>query len=234
MGLITCGTHKVNQIQSLHNTVRFLSYSHNMDVEGTAWYAVAVGSAFALLVVIRIPGVFGLRIDRIRWLWRVRYPVCQRALPWLSTANLCFLAACVAGNALSIVVSSNNVEDIARKSAVAASINLVPVFAIGSTGSIAGYLGLSTETSVFLHGCFGGLSIGCGIAHFIILTQIPLGSTQTIVSGAMVSNISLALCPKLKFCRLLRCSHLFWLSPSWRLWLGRKHAGVECCAGSIV
>jgi hypothetical protein len=177
-----------------------------MAVDGTVWYAVAVGSAFALLIVIRIPGVFGLRFDRVRWLWRIRYPIYQRALPWLSTAHVCFLAACVAGNALSIVLFSESVEDIARKSAVAASINLVPVFAIGSTGSIAGYLGLSTETSKFLHGCFGGLSIGCGMSHFVILTRMPVGSTRTIVSGAMVSKTSLLLCLLLTVRRLLRSS----------------------------
>lgn len=200
---------EMNQFPSLYTTEICPSCFQNMAVEGTTWYAVAVGSAFALLVVLRIPGIFGLRFDRVRWLWRVRYPIYQRAIPWLSTAHVCFLAACVAGNAISILLFSDSVEDIARKSAVAASINLVPVFAIGSTGSIAGCLGLSTATSVFLHGCFGGLSIGCAMSHFVIFTRLNVGSTRTIVSGAMVSKISLLLCLVLTVCRLLRSSRRF-------------------------
>lgn len=191
----------------------FPSCFQKMDIEVTTWYAVAVSSAFALLVIIRIPSYFGLRFDRVRWLWRVRYPTYQRVFPWLSTANVCFLAACVAGNAISILLYNDRVEDIARKSAVAASINLVPVLAIGSTGSIAGYLGLSTVTSVFLHGCFGVLSIGCAIAHFVIFALFHVGSTRTIVSGAMVSNLSLILCLALTVCRPLHSSRHF-LSPA--------------------
>lgn len=204
----------MNQFQPLYNIKICTSRFQRMAIEVTTWYAVAVSSAFALLVIIRIPNIFGLRFDRVRWFWRVRYPIYQRAFPWLTTAHVCFLAACVAGNAISILLFSDSVEDIARKSAVAASINLVPVFAIGSSGSIAGYLGLSTATSVFLHGCFGGLSIGCAMSHFVIFARFHVGSTRTVVSGAMVSKISFGLCLVLTVCRLLRSSRHFQLPAS--------------------
>jgi len=145
-----------------------------MDI--TQWYGVGLG---ALAIAFCTFGLFikfalslGIKFVRTRttvfFLKHIFYPRVHPLLGEMTRFNLILVVIFILGNILCVTIGIHNFSDLSNRTALASTINLIPLFLGGHMNWVVSRCGISFESYSCVHRWLGRVSIAEGILHAII------------------------------------------------------------------
>ncbi len=140
------------------------------------WYGVGLG---ALAITVCTFGLFtkftrtlGIKFVRthmtVYFLKHVFYPRVHPLLSEMTRFDLILVVIFILGNILCVTIGIHNSSDLADRTALASTINLIPLFLGGHMNWIISRCGVRFESYSRIHRWLGRVSIAEGILHAII------------------------------------------------------------------
>lgn len=153
-------------------------------------YSIIFGGILLLSPLLRTARLFmRLVLPRIvvGFVRYVRYPTVLRRRGWMSVTRLELLTFVLylVSNVVPLCLSLRGVEDLQRRAAVLAVINLTPLFLGGRTNPLADASGVSLPTYYLYHHWIGRVAIVEGLTHSIFMLTRSRADHIT-VSGYVV------------------------------------------------